>query len=100
MRRLRRSAGNHADRRSFSWRNHPLNSIRTSPHESHQALASSLARLWPHREHESNALKSFLCMIGLHRWLQLDLVQFAPGHDVQFCFWCSKMRVDGIEYDP
>ncbi|HEX4311952.1 MAG TPA: hypothetical protein VHZ25_18120 [Acidobacteriaceae bacterium] len=32
------------------------------------ALATSLAKLWPHREHESNALKSMLCRAGLHRW--------------------------------
>ena len=62
-------------------------------------LAASLAKLWPHREHESNALKSFFCLSGWHQWRQLNLEELAMGREVKFCFWCSKIRVDGEIYD-
>jgi hypothetical protein len=42
-------------------------------------LAQSLAKLWPHREHESNCWKNLMCWVGLHRWAQLDLSQLAPA---------------------
>jgi hypothetical protein len=58
------------------------------------ALIASLARLWPHREHES------CCRSGLHRWRQLDLSELYPGKEVHFCFWCSKIRVDGMIHEP
>ena len=74
--------------------------MHSSPQESGQAIATSVARLWPHREHESGALRSLLCRIGLHRWLQLDLAHLAPAHEIHFCFWCSKIRVNGVEYEP
>lgn len=63
-------------------------------------LAHSLAALWPHREHEANAVLGVCCRFGLHRWRQLDLKEFVPGREVHFCFWCSKVRIDGIIYDP
>jgi len=31
-------------------------------------LVTSLAKLWPHREHESNSLKNLCCSLGLHNW--------------------------------
>jgi hypothetical protein len=58
-----------------------------------------MAKLWPHREHESNAVKNLFCLAGLHRWRQLNLAELAPQKEVHFCFWCSKVRVDGIIYD-
>jgi hypothetical protein len=72
-----------------------------SPEPSSDAvLAATLGRkLWPHREHESNAFKSLFCNFGLHRWRQLDLRELVPHKKVDFCFWCSKVRVDGIVYD-
>jgi hypothetical protein len=63
-------------------------------------LATALAKLWPHREHESSALKSFFCRAGLHRWRQLDLEQLVPKRKVDYCFWCSKIRIDGVIFDP
>ena len=36
-------------------------------------LAASLAKLWPHRWHESNWLKNLFCHFGLHNWQQLYL---------------------------
>jgi hypothetical protein len=63
-------------------------------------LATSLAKLWPHREHESSALKNFLCSAGLHRWRQLDLEQLAQKRKVDYCFWCSNVRIDGVIFDP
>ena len=65
-----------------------------------QILATSLAKLWPHREHESNAMKSFFCRVGLHRWRGLDLRELVPGREVRFRFWCSRVRIDGIAYEP
>ena len=70
------------------------------PQPANPALNASLAKLWPHREHESNALKNLLCSAGLHRWRQLDLSELYPGKEVRFCFWCSKIKVDGIVYQP
>jgi hypothetical protein len=63
------------------------------------ALAASLAKLWPHREHESNSVKNMFCRFDLHRWRQLDLDELVPDKEVHFCFWCSKVRVDGVVYD-
>ena len=62
-------------------------------------LAASLAKLWPHREHESNAIKNLFCCAGLHRWRRLDLTELHPEKEVRFCFWCSKIRIDGVIYD-
>jgi len=66
----------------------------------HPELIASLARLWPHREHESNAVKHLCCCAGLHRWRALDLSELYPGKRVRFCFWCSKIKVDGTIYTP
>ncbi len=63
-------------------------------------LARKLARLWPHREHEANVMFSQFCRVGLHRWRSLDLSALAPGKDVRYCFWCSKIEIDGLAYDP
>lgn len=64
------------------------------------ALATTLARLWPHREHESGPARSLLCRAGFHSWRQLDLRSIAPGRDVRFCFWCSKIELDGVIHNP
>jgi hypothetical protein len=63
-------------------------------------LARSIARLWPHREHESNAVMGLFCRCGLHRWRQLDLANLVSGRAVDYCFWCSKIRIDGTIHDP
>ena len=63
-------------------------------------LATQVARLWPNREHESSAVLGHLCRLGIHRWRQLDLATFAPGRDIRFCFWCSKVRINGVAYEP
>jgi hypothetical protein len=62
-------------------------------------LIRLLARLWPHREHESNAVKNLFCRAGLHRWRSLDLGEMVPYREVRFCFWCSKIRVDGVIHE-
>src|SRR5271163_1822422 len=67
-------------------------------HADDAALASSLARLWPHRWHESNCLLNTLCHFGLHRWMQLDLSTLVPEKEVRFCFWCDKVKIDGAVY--
>lgn len=63
-------------------------------------LAASLAKLWPHREHESGAIRGLLCRAGVHRWRRLDLDRLARGRDVDYCFWCSKVRIDGQIHNP
>ena len=63
-------------------------------------LATQVARLWPHRECESNIMLGQFCRVGLHRWQQLDLSELAPSKDIHFCFWCKRVKVDGIVHDP
>ncbi len=63
-------------------------------------LIASFAKLWPHREHESNAVKSLFCSVGLHWWRALDLSELYPEHEVRYCFWCSKIKADGKVYLP
>ena len=58
-------------------------------------MAQSLAKLWPHRLHESNWLKNFFCWMRLHRWAQLDLRDQAQGREVWFCRWCEKIKIAG-----
>jgi hypothetical protein len=62
-------------------------------------LAVRVAKLWPHREHESNLAMGLLCRVGLHRWRRLDLATLIPDKVVVHCFWCSKVKVDGVVYD-
>ena len=63
-------------------------------------LAASLARLWPNREHEASAAAGLLCRMGVHYWRRLDLTDLAPNRNVRFCFWCSKVKIDGVIYTP
>ncbi len=63
-------------------------------------LATSLAKLWPHREHESNAVVNLFCSLGWHRWRQLDLENLIPDKEVRYWFWCSKVRIDRVIYHP
>jgi len=63
------------------------------------ALAVRVAKLWPHREHEANSALGLLCRIGLHRWRRLNLTMLVPDKNVLHCFWCSKIKIDGITYD-
>jgi hypothetical protein len=64
------------------------------------SLIASLARLWPHREHESSAVAGLLCRAAIHYWRRLDTSHIAPGRDVRFCFWCSKIELDGVIHNP
>jgi hypothetical protein len=63
-------------------------------------LVASLARLWPNREHEAVAAAGLLCRVGIHYWRRLDLSELVPDRDVRFCFWCSKIKIDGRVYAP
>jgi len=65
-----------------------------------QQLATSLAKLWPHREHEAPSFSGVLCRLGLHRWRALDTAEIAPQRHVRFCFWCSVVKIDGHIYTP
>jgi len=63
-----------------------------------EQLARTLQRLWPHRTHESGALRSFLCLLGVHRWAQPDYTSVAPRRSIRFCLSCSTVEIDGIRY--
>ena len=41
-------------------------------------LAREVARLWPHRKHQSPALTCFLCCLGMHYWRSLALGDLYP----------------------
>ena len=77
-----------------------LKAIAKPKHVSDAELATALAKLWPHREHEAKAVMGLACLFGWHRWRRLALDQLVPGKEVQYCFWCSKMRIDGVVYAP
>jgi len=62
-------------------------------------LAVRAAKLWPNRKHEANSVLGLLCRVGLHRWRKLDLAELMPGKDIHHCFWCSKVKVNGVVYD-
>jgi hypothetical protein len=62
-------------------------------------LAIRAAKLWPNRAHEANSVLALLCRVGLHRWRRLNLTKLMPGKDILHCFWCSKVKVDGVVYD-
>jgi len=67
---------------------------------SEQELALRAARLWPNREHEASSVLGLFCRIGLHRWRRLDLQMLFPDHDILHCFWCRRVKIDGLIYDP
>jgi hypothetical protein len=69
------------------------------PGLSNSELAVRVAKLWPHREHEANAALGLLCRAGLHRWRRLDLASLVPDKDIAHCFWCSRVKIDGVVYD-
>jgi hypothetical protein len=62
-------------------------------------LAFRVAKLWPHRQHEANSVLGLLCRIGVHRWRRLDLRTLEPDKDIVHCFWCSKVKIDGVVYN-
>lgn len=71
-----------------------------SPDTSDAALATALARLWPNREHEASAVAGLFCRMGIHFWRALDLTDQGLGKEVRFCFWCSKIRINGVIFTP
>ena len=62
-------------------------------------IATRVATLWPHREHEANTILALLCHIGLHRWHRLDLATLVPNKEILYCFSCSKIKIDGVVYE-
>jgi hypothetical protein len=66
--------------------------------ENDAALAASLATVWPHRWHESSWLKNMFCHAGVHNWKELYLDELLPERDVRFCYWCTKVKLDGTVY--
>jgi hypothetical protein len=44
-----------------------------------------LAKLSPHRTHESNWFKTLLCKLRLHRWYEPDLSSLDVKQRIRFC---------------
>jgi hypothetical protein len=61
-------------------------------------LANILRKLWPNREHESNAFMGLLCHLGWHRWSTVDVERIIPERVVRFCRWCPGVEIDGVIY--
>jgi len=72
-----------------------------SAQPSDAVLNRSVAKLWPHRSHESSALGGLFCRLGLHPWTQLDLRGFIPENkEIRFCRWCSGVKINRLIYEP
>jgi len=54
-------------------------------------IAENVARLSPHRTHESSWLKSVLCGFGMHRWYRTEFGSIPP-QTITFCLWCTKAK--------
>ncbi|PWT93492.1 MAG: hypothetical protein C5B55_04440 [Blastocatellia bacterium] len=67
--------------------------------ENDYKLALRVAKLWPNREHEASSLMGLLCRVGLHRWRRLNLNELVPDRNILHCFWCSKVKIDGVIHD-
>jgi hypothetical protein len=61
-------------------------------------LADILRKLWPHRQHESNAFANVLCLFGFHRWSRMDVERLLPERQVRFCGRCPGVEIDGVIY--
>lgn len=66
--------------------------------EEEAQLTKTLQRMWPHREHESGVLRTMMCGLGMHLWLQPDYSGIAPRRAVRFCLWCSCVEIDGKKH--
>jgi hypothetical protein len=62
-------------------------------------VAVQAAKLWPNRKHEANSVLGLFCRLGIHRWRRLDLSKLMPTKNILHCFWCSKVKIDGVVYD-
>jgi len=60
---------------------------------SRESAEEALARLSPHRTHESNWFKALLCAVGLHRWYCPNLTDLVPQPGIRFCRWCPAVRL-------
>ncbi|MGO9316708.1 MAG: hypothetical protein ACLPXT_00470 [Terracidiphilus sp.] len=77
-----------------------MTALTQSAPQTNQELATSLAKLWPHREHEASSFIGIFCRLGLHWWRSLNTAEIAPHKHVRFCFWCSVVKIDGHIYTP
>ncbi len=58
-----------------------------------------------HRNHELNSLLALLCARWLHRrrqyrWHEFSSDDLLTGYEARYCFWCSKIEIDGILSSP
>jgi hypothetical protein len=61
-------------------------------------LTEALARRSTQRWQDSVWFKNVLCLIGLHRWVQMNLGRMLPRNEVRYCRWCEKVRVNASIY--
>ncbi len=62
------------------WQNRDMNGSDKETPDSELALRV-VAKLWPHRQHESNSLLGMFCRVGLHRWRRLNTANLFPDND-------------------
>jgi hypothetical protein len=74
-----------------------MKSPKGTPHD--YEVAVQAAKLWPNRKHEASSLFGLFCHLGIHRWRRLNLAKLMPNKDILHCFWCSRVKVDGVVYD-
>lgn len=65
-------------------------------HSRASMAVASLARLWPHRVHESNWLTNLLCRLGVHHWHRLALDASFPVPEANFCRRCDAVVLAGV----
>ena len=56
-------------------------------------LAGRIAKLWPHREHESNSVLGLLCRIDLHSWRRLDLASLVLTRTFSIASGAQKLKL-------
>jgi len=59
---------------------------------SRKVAEEALARLSPHRTHESNWFKALLCALGFDRWYHPELAGLVLEEGIRSCRWCSALR--------
>jgi hypothetical protein len=61
-------------------------------------IAALVAKLSPHRKHESSWFKDVSCRLGIHGWYQLNLNVSFPVRKISLCRHCPRVRLNGVGY--
>ena len=68
------------------------------PHPEEAQLARSLQRMWSQCNCEANPVRTLLCWLGLHLWLQPDYTAFTRRNSIRFCPACASVQINGRIY--